>query len=500
MFWLLLFIALCIWSMCYTWERRRIREIYNQIPKLGFMSYPIIGHAYLFGKTNEERMDGLITIAKRAIELGGLTSVWMANRLYIVVCDPNVAEVVLKHCPDKDDTTMRIMRSFTGNGSVFTTVNIWRPRRKVLAPVFSIKNLQGFVSEFARQATIMTKLLEQEVGRNEISMWNYFNTYTFDAICKNSLGIDINSQNNRYHPFPQAFEDASSLLGRRIVSPWLYWDFIYGLMPEAKKVAYSRKVAYDFVDNLVRLKREELAALKSNNEPVQNKTFLDMLIESSSKIKGYSDVELREEVIVILTAGSDTSAVGTAYTAVMLSRYPEVQEKVYQELEEVFGNNSRPVTAADLPKLVYLEAVVKETLRLYPPGPIYVRETHSDCKLPNGLTVPKGVALAFILHGMHRNPKYWGDDAEQFRPERFLEGRLRHPVQFIPFSYSIRNCIGGTYAMMSIKTVLATMLRRYRLLPPAGLDPQQIKEPLPVSFNIMMRHVDNYTLRLEYRN
>ncbi|KAI8428772.1 hypothetical protein MSG28_007447, partial [Choristoneura fumiferana] len=234
--------------------------------------------------------------------------------------------------------------------------NIWRPRRKVLAPVFSIKNLQGFVSEFARQATIMTKLLEQEI---------------------------------------------------------------------------------------VRLKREELATLKSNNEPVENKTFLDMIIDSSSKIKGYSDVEVREEVIVIMSAGSDTSAVGTGYTAVMLSRYPEVQEKVYQELEEVFGNNSRPVTAADLPKLVYLEAVVKETLRLYPPVPIYVRETHSDCKLPNGLTVPKGVALLFLLHGMHRNPKYWGDDAEQFRPERFFEGSLRHPVQFIPFSYSVRNCLVG---------------------------------------------------------
>ncbi|KAI8428766.1 hypothetical protein MSG28_007447, partial [Choristoneura fumiferana] len=305
---------------------------------------------------------------------------------------------------------------------------------------------------------------------------------------KNSLGIEINSQNNRHHPFLQAFEDVSRLLAKRVVSPWLYLDFIYGLIPEGKKVAYCRKVAYEFVDNIVRLKREELATLKSNNEPVENKTFLDMIIDSSSKIKGYSDVEVREEVIVIMSAGSDTSAVGTGYTAVMLSRYPEVQEKVYQELEEVFGNNSRPVTAADLPKLVYLEAVVKETLRLYPPVPIYVRETHSDCKLPNGLTVPKGVALLFLLHGMHRNPKYWGDDAEQFRPERFFEGSLRHPVQFIPFSYSVRNCLGGTYALMSIKTAMATMLRRYRLLPPAGLDPQKIKEPLPVSYDIMMRH------------
>ncbi|KAI8428769.1 hypothetical protein MSG28_007447, partial [Choristoneura fumiferana] len=269
---------------------------------------------------------------------------------------------------------------------------------------------------------------------------------------KNSLGIEINSQNNRHHPFLQAFEDVSRLLAKRVVSPWLYLDFIYGLIPEGKKVAYCRKVAYEFVDNIVRLKREELATLKSNNEPVENKTFLDMIIDSSSKIKGYSDVEVREEVIVIMSAGSDTSAVGTGYTAVMLSRYPEVQEKVYQELEEVFGNNSRPVTAADLPKLVYLEAVVKETLRLYPPVPIYVRETHSDCKLPNGLTVPKGVALLFLLHGMHRNPKYWGDDAEQFRPERFFEGSLRHPVQFIPFSYSVRNCLEHSRSANSCTT------------------------------------------------
>ncbi|XP_061720044.1 cytochrome P450 4V2-like [Cydia pomonella] len=276
--------------------------------------------------------------------------------------------------------------------------------------------------------------------------------------------------------------------------------------------------------------------------------FLETIIQTSGGLeKGYSDIEIREEIIVMTVAGNDTSAVGASFTAVLLSRYPNVQAKVHQELQEVFGDSDRPVTPEDLPQLKYLEAVIKESLRLYPPVPIVAREVRSDVvlrKISSGTTLVDGTSVLIHIWGTHRDPSYWGADAEVFRPERFLEGPLQHPAMFIPFSYSIRGCIGttlvdetsvsihilgthrdpstgnmmldsggfhqrprpdtstvsgATYAMLSAKTALANLLRRYRLLPPAGALAEDLTRPLPVKYNIMMKASDDFLVRVEER-
>ncbi|XP_063371823.1 probable cytochrome P450 313a1 [Cydia amplana] len=218
-----------------------------------------------------------------------------------------------------------------------------------------------------------------------------------------------------------------------------------------------------------------------------------------------------------------------------------MQDKVYQEIQAVFGETDRAVTAEDLPKLTYLEAVIKESLRLYPPVPIVTREVHGDTPLPSGITLVDDTTVMFNIWGTHRNPAYWGPDAEEFRPERFLQGPLPHPAMFVPFSHSVRNCLvynpaywgpdaeefrpkrflqgplphpamfvpfshsvrnclGATYAMMSAKTALANVIRRHRLLPPAGVRAADLQRPLPVKYDIMMKAVDNFTLRIEERN
>ncbi|KAI8428775.1 hypothetical protein MSG28_007449 [Choristoneura fumiferana] len=146
-----------------------------------------------------------------------------------------------------------------------------------------------------------------------------------------------------------------------------------------------------------------------------------MMIMGSGGERGYTNLELREEVLVIILAGTDTSAVGASYVCVLLSRFPKVQEKVYEELRDVFGDSDRPLTVQDLPNLKYLDAVIRETLRMYPPVPVTVREVHND------------VVLRY------------------------------------------------NYAMMSMKTVIANLVRAYKVLPPKDLDPARLKEPLRIN-------------------
>lgn len=123
----------------------------------------------------------------------------------------------------------------------------------------------------------------------------------------------------------------------------------------------------------------------------------------------------------------------------------------------------------------------------------------------SGETLVPGMGVLICIWGVHHNPRYWGDDVEEFRPERF-DQPLTHPVQYIPFSQGPRNCLGFQYAMMSIKTALATVLQQYRVVPHLTHSPSPNSDPsltdrrpMRVKFDIMMKDMDDFTVQLERR-
>ncbi|XP_028175777.1 cytochrome P450 4C1-like [Ostrinia furnacalis] len=175
-----------------------------------------------------------------------------------------------------------------------------------------------------------------------------------------------------------------------------------------------------------------------------------------------TDQEIRGEVDTMVLAGYDTSSTTAAYTCVLLGSYPDVQEKVYAELEEVFGNSDIDVEKHDLSKLVYLDAVLKEVGRLYPVTPIILRYVDKDVKLRN-YTMPEGSNCAIFLSGVSRH-KVWGADKDQFRPERWLENTVPENCNaYTGFSTGRRACIGRSYALTLMKITLVHILRNYRI-------------------------------------
>ncbi|XP_063620993.1 cytochrome P450 4C1-like [Cydia splendana] len=496
MFWQLLAIAAVFWTVYLRWQRRRIRKVNEEISSGALQELPVIGHAHLLGGNHEDVMQLFQKVGRIATAQGGLSTFWLVHKLYLVVTDPLSAEVIMKSCVEKDNFTMKFIRTVVGNGSIFAPVSIWRPRRKILAPTFSMKNLNQFVEVFDKQSHIMAKQLKETAYEN-VSVWKYITTYTFDSICETVMGVQLGSQFDTDQPFLKSFEKVADMVSKRIATPWLHPDLIYKSIPSYKEFVKHRKVLYDFINDLIQRKRNDLAL--HGEDANDKRSFLQMLIMESGGEKGYTDLELCEETMVLIMAGTDTSAVGTAFTTVLMSRFQDIQAKVYEELQEVFGDSDRPLTVQDLPSLKYLEAVVKESLRMYPPVPVIVREVNNDVVLPNGTTLVEGVSVFLNIWGIHRNNHYWGDDVDVFRPERFLEGPLKHPVQFTPFSHAPRNCLGYNYAMMSMKTAVANLLRKYKVLPFKGLDQSEYDTPLRVKFDIMMKPVEDYVVRLEPR-
>ncbi|CAB3243897.1 unnamed protein product [Arctia plantaginis] len=501
----LILITPIVWTLYFWYKRRNLYRLAAKIPSIDGSS-SIIGITHRLVGDNETIMTSLQQFSYSSMKHDGVVTGWLGHILYFVVVNPVDMEHVLKSCLEKDDLH-RFVRKVVGNGGIFAPVSIWRRRRKILVPVFSPKIVENFVKVFAEQSRKLVKKLSSYTDKGKINMWPFLSSYTLDSVCETTIGVKINAQDNPDCLFLNAMSNTLQLICQRIFHLWLHPDWLYSLFPQYKTHQKCIGLLHDFTDEVIRKKREELKNEESFKTEVDHEfdlgwykkaTFLDLLIKLSGGEKGYTNVELREETLTLIIAGTDTSAVAVGYTIQLLAKYPEVQEKLYQELYDVFGDSERPLVKEDLMKLKYLGRVVKESLRLFPPVPLIIRKVLEDTKLPSGRVLPAGSGVVCSIWGVHRDPKYWGPNAEEFDPDRFLPERLnlKHTCSFMPFSNGPRNCVGYQYALISIKTVLSTILREYKIVEDKenGLVPK-----MRVKLDIMMKAVDGYRVALEKR-
>ncbi|KAG8833049.1 hypothetical protein FRC17_000115 [Serendipita sp. 399] len=191
----------------------------------------------------------------------------------------------------------------------------------------------------------------------------------------------------------------------------------------------------------------------------------------------FTEEYLRDGVAMMYFGGVDTTSSALLnFLSVMLT-HPEVQKKIHEELDRVVGKGNRP-TAADIPSLKYLDAAWKETLRLISPIPTGVPHVNASDDVWKGVFLPKGTIIVPNISFMLRDPRLWGPDADEFKPERFLFSDLnsgdKQPqqqlpdVQSIPFGFGRRICPGRYMAERNGLMFSASMLAAYEILPPLG--------------------------------
>lgn len=213
-------------------------------------------------------------------------------------------------------------------------------------------------------------------------------------------------------------------------------------------------------------RRKVLDNQANNNNYEDDVPSYDIFIDQILKNKGYfSNREIWEHILTILAAGYETSATCLSHCVLFIAMFQDVQQKMVDEINEVFPNGDEEITLDRLGKLQYIERVIKETLRVAPVGPVIFRETRKEFEIEPGLVIPKGVVFILHIYCLHHSKRYWGERADEFDPDNFLPERVaqRHPATFIPFSFGRRNCIGLRYAMLSMKTILLRLLQRYKI-------------------------------------
>jgi cytochrome P450 len=213
---------------------------------------------------------------------------------------------------------------------------------------------------------------------------------------------------------------------------------------------------------------------RASGEPGDD--LLGMLLAARDESgHGMDDHQLRDEVMTLLLAGHDTTALALTWAWVLLSHTPAAAARLYAEIDTVLGR--RAPEAADVPRLRYLKQVVAETLRLYPSAWVIGREAVRNTTI-GGQPIGKGTTVLLSPWVIHRDRR-WFDEPDAFRPERWADGLAQRLPRFayLPFGGGQRMCIGSGFAQCEVTLVLATIAQRFHV---ELAEPTRPVDPLPV--------------------
>ena len=167
-------------------------------------------------------------------------------------------------------------------------------------------------------------------------------------------------------------------------------------------------------------------------------------------------------VLNFLIAGRDTTAQAMSWCLFLLMKHERVQERIRKEVSEICGDEG--LDYEKLGRFRYLEAVLKESLRLYPSVPLDLKFVANSDTLPDGTHVPRGAALIYVSYAMGRSQEIWGPDASEFCPERWLEmEQVKSPYENPVFHAGPRECLGKRLAMLEMKVMLSLLIQKFRL-------------------------------------
>ncbi|XP_055632662.1 probable cytochrome P450 313a4 [Toxorhynchites rutilus septentrionalis] len=485
------------------WHWRKKVAFARNIPRLE-PCYPIVGNLPLALMKNSNQI--FIVLHDFFRTHNRLFTLRCGPLVAIGVTNPDLIQKVLNHpdCQQKPDL-YKVVR--LPGGLLAAKYETWKKHRKTLNSTFNLRILNSFLPIFNDCSRKLIDRLSFFAETDEsCNILEYISECTLEMISRTSLGGKAMERKGKQE-FIENLKVALNALGKRILNVLLHSDFIYRFTQLYYNEMKAIAVCHQFTDKIIAEKRTEIGTLLHNNGNViesdanykRPQIFIDQLMKMPLKADGvysFSNREISDHIYTMIVAGNETSATQLSHTCLLLAMYPDIQERAYREVRNIITSPVMEINIDDLKQLVYIEAVIKEAMRLIPVAPIIARENLRDIEL-DGHHIPKGTLLMMNFYSLHRRKELWGPFADHFDPEHFLEDaamQTRHPYAYLPFSGGPRGCIGYRYAMMSLKLALALILKNFRLTTEIKYD--QIQYQYQISLNLALPHTVSLKRRL----
>jgi cytochrome P450 len=391
-------------------------------------------------------LTGLTFIHRR---YGPLVRTRLPLQLYFVADPGCIEEILLKKADSfRKDRTSRLLSRVVGNGLLVNEGESWRRQRRLLQPAFHHRQLRSY-------ATVMVGAIERASATWKTGQLRNVHEdmmgVTMNIVAETLFGTDVSADAGHVgRVISDVMEEFGRILGlaARFQPPaWVPTLANRRLRASARKVD---EVILGIID----------ARRRSPSDGAED-DLLSLLVRARDEDGGrMTDAQVRDEAVTLFLAGHETTALALTYSLYLLATHPECQARLADELDRVLGGRTPGLD--DLENLKVTDAIVLESMRLYPPAWVMARQALTDVEI-GGTQFRKGAEFVMSPWVVHRDPGNF-EDPEAFKPERWendLAQRLPRFAYF-PFGGGPRVCIGNRFAMMEAKLVLAVAIQRFR--------------------------------------
>ncbi|KAI8140957.1 cytochrome P450 [Fennellomyces sp. T-0311] len=391
----------------------------------------------------------------------------------VVITNPVVARQFLFDQGSFDRTPLAehfagtvLGRFIIGPNILFSTGDQWKNQRKVANPAF---HRAMPLQLFGQLTEKLFRVMDVSDNGAQLEVYDLMERWAMDALGQASFGFDfgaIEDKNNtwvrRYHTILAATEIPFFVIFPIFERKFLDW------FPQRKKVHQEVTIFLDMIQKVIDRKRTLIQQKAEQDVPDNDKDLLTLMLEQPENdgLTAMTDEEMKSNVCNFFFAGHDTTAAALSFAIYYMAKHPEIQQKAREEAIRVLGNEPQDIipTLQQTKEMIYLNMVIKETLRMNGPSDSLTPKTSTKDTELGGVFIPKGTVTTISIYEVHHNPKVW-ENPDTFDPERFAPGREninnRDGVAWIPFSSGSRQCLGMNLTLAEQRLFLPMLLRKF---------------------------------------
>ncbi|KAK9291046.1 hypothetical protein L1049_009230 [Liquidambar formosana] len=435
------------------------------------LALPIIGHLHLLTPIRHQAFH------KLSIHYGPLMHLFLGSTPCVIVSSPEMAKEIFKtHETSFLNRPRTVANDFLTYGSSDLVMAPYGPYWKFIKKVCMSELLSGkTLAQFhpircEEIKWLLQLILKKAEAGDSIDIGQEIMRTLNNVITRMTMGQRCSENEDEASKVTKMVQDMNRLTG---LSNWA--DFIWfcknlDLQGFGKRLKEARGRFDAIIEKVIRdheegkRKKEEMGDDAGNTTKDVVDILLDVAEDENSEMR-LTRENIKGFILNMFGAATETSAITTEWALAELLHHPKVMEKARQEIDSVVGKD-RVVEESDIDSLPYLQAIVKETLRLHPAAPLITRESIEDCTI-NGYKIPANTRIFINIWAIGRDPKSWENPLE-FRPERFmceegngmsqLDVRGQH-FHYLPFGSGRRMCPGISLALMVVQTILASMIQ-----------------------------------------